>query len=229
MRVAGWECLSRFNLEPGRTPDLWFQEASEIGMGLELECHAISTALAGLSVFPPSTYLALNCSPELILSRRLDTLLAGYPGERIVLEITEHAVVEDYRLLQLAMASLRQRGIRVAIDDAGAGYASMRHILQLRPDLIKLDSSLTQGIDLDPQRRAMASALIAFARETGSSIVAEGVETPHELEMLKHLGADKVQGFLLGHPLALHDVKRLSWGGVGGGLGTNTLQAAHLG
>jgi EAL domain-containing protein (putative c-di-GMP-specific phosphodiesterase class I) len=227
MRVAGWECLSRFNLEPGRSPDLWFREASEIGMGLELECHAIRAALEGLSVLHESMYLALNCSPELILSHRLDALLAGYPGERIVLEITEHAVVEDYRSLQLAMAGLRQRGIRVAIDDAGAGYASMRHILQLRPDLIKLDISLTQGIDLDPQRRAMASALIAFARETGSSIVAEGVETAYELEVLKRLGADKVQGFLLGRPLPLSDVRHLSLRGIGGGMSSSSLHAAH--
>jgi EAL domain-containing protein (putative c-di-GMP-specific phosphodiesterase class I) len=229
MRVCGWECLSRFNLEPGRTPDVWFQEAAEVGMGMELECHAIRAALAGLAVFPSQMYLAINCSPQLVLSRRLDGLLAGYPGERIVLEITEHAVVEDYRLLQLALEGPRQRGMKVAIDDAGAGYASMRHILQLRPDMIKLDISLTQGIDLDPQRRAMASALVAFARETGSTIVAEGVETVHELDMLKRLGADKVQGFLLGHPLPLSDVTRLNMFGQGGGMGSMTLQAPYVG
>lgn len=228
MHVAGWECLSRFNVEPGRTPDLWFQEAADVGMGEDLECHAISAALAGLSMFPGDMYLAINCSPELLLSHRLDDLLQGYPGQRIVLEITEHAVVQDYRLMEGALAGLRKRGMRLAIDDAGAGYASMRHILQLRPDMIKLDISLTQGIDLDPQRRAMASALIAFARETGSTIVAEGVETVPELEVLKRLGADKVQGFLLGHPLALSDVKRLNIRGQGGGFGSTTLQAPRL-
>ncbi|WPO97728.1 EAL domain-containing protein [Pseudomonas sp. HR96] len=229
MSVAGWECLSRFNLEPGRTPDLWFQEAADVGLGEDLECHAISAALAGLSMFPGDMYLAINCSPELLLSHRLDDLLQGYPGQRIVLEITEHAVVQDYRLMEGALAGLRKRGMRLAIDDAGAGYASMRHILQLRPDMIKLDISLTQGIDLDPQRRAMASALIAFARETGSTIVAEGVETVHELEVLKRLGADKVQGFLLGHPLALSDVKRLNIRAQGGGFGSTMLQAPRVG
>ncbi|WP_213881341.1 EAL domain-containing protein [Pseudomonas sp. dw_358] len=225
MHVSGWECLSRFNVEPGRTPDLWFQEAADIGMGEDLECHAISAALAGLGMFPGDMYLAINCSPELVLSHRLDELLQGYPAQRIVLEITEHAVVQDYREMETALAGLRQRGMRVAIDDAGAGYASMRHILRLRPDMIKLDISLTQGIDLDPQRRAMASALVAFARETGSTIVAEGVETLQELEVLKRLGADKVQGFLLGHPLALSDVKRLNIRAQGGGFGSATLQA----
>lgn len=229
MRVAGWECLSRFNLEPGRSPDLWFQEAATVGMGEDLECHAISAALAGLNMFPGDMYLAINCSPALVLSQRLDDLLQGYPGQRIVLEITEHAAVQDYQRMEGALAGLRKRGVRVAIDDAGAGYASMRHILQLRPDIIKLDISLTQGIDLDPQRRAMASALIAFARDTGSTIVAEGVETVHELEVLKRLGADKVQGFLLGQPLALSDVQRLNIRAPIGSFGSFTLQAPWLG
>jgi len=225
LQVSGWECLSRFGLEPCRTPDLWFQEAAEVGLGEELECHAIGSALAGLAMFSKEMYLGLNCSPELLLSHRLEGLLEGYPADRLVLEITEHAAVKDYRVLERELEPLRRRGIRLAIDDAGAGYASMRHILQLRPDMIKLDISLTQGIDQDPQRRAMASALIAFARETHSSIVAEGVETLAELEMLKSLGADKVQGFLLGHPLALGDVKRLNIRSHGGAFGTTTLQS----
>ena len=130
-------------------------------------------------------------------------MLDGYPAQRLVLELTEHAVVQDYASLQVALHPLRQRGVRVAIDDAGAGYASMRHILQVRPDIIKLDMSLTRGIDQDFQRRAMASALIAFARETGSVIVAEGVETEAELAQLKRLGAANAQGFLLGRPKPL--------------------------
>ncbi len=200
MHVAGWECLSRFNGQPARTPDVWFKEAAEVGLGKELECLAIAVALAGLARLAPGTYLSINCSPELVLSGRLLGLFENYPAERLVLEITEHAVVQDYASLQVALQPLRLRGVRVAIDDAGAGYASMRHILQVRPDIIKLDMSLTRGIDQDFQRRAMASALIAFARETGSVIIAEGVETEAELAQLKRLGAANAQGFLLGRP-----------------------------
>ncbi|MBD8825360.1 sensor domain-containing phosphodiesterase [Pseudomonas sp. CFBP 13602] len=203
MHVAGWECLSRFNGQPARTPDVWFKEAAEVGLGKELECLAIAVALAGLARLAPGTYLSINCSPELVLSGRLLGLFKNYPAERLVLEITEHAVVQDYASLQVALQPLRLRGVRVAIDDAGAGYASMRHILQVRPDIIKLDMSLTRGIDQDFQRRAMASALIAFARETGSVIVAEGVETEAELAQLKRLGAANAQGFLLGRPQPL--------------------------
>ncbi|MBD8729710.1 sensor domain-containing phosphodiesterase [Pseudomonas sp. CFBP 13710] len=203
MHVAGWECLSRFNGQPARTPDVWFKEAAEVGLGKELECLAVAVALAGLARLAPGTYLSINCSPELVLSGRLLGLFKNYPAERLVLEITEHAVVQDYASLQVALQPLRLRGVRVAIDDAGAGYASMRHILQVRPDIIKLDMSLTRGIDQDFQRRAMASALIAFARETGSVIVAEGVETEAELAQLKRLGAANAQGFLLGRPQPL--------------------------
>ena len=200
MRIAGWECLSRFSGKPVRPPDVWFKEAAEVGLGKQLECLAIGMALAGLARLAADTYLSINCSPELVLSGELLGVLQDYPAKRLVLELTEHAVVQDYASLQVALEPLRVRGVRVAIDDAGAGYASMRHILQLRPDIIKLDMSLTRGIDQDFQRRAMASALIAFARETGSVIVAEGVETEAELAQLKRLGAANAQGFLLGRP-----------------------------
>ncbi|WP_455925713.1 sensor domain-containing phosphodiesterase [Pseudomonas putida] len=209
MTICGWECLSRFNVEPIRSPDQWFNEAADAGLGVELECHAIAAALKNMDALPSGTYLTLNCSPQLITSGRLIELLGLCPASRIVLEVTEHAIVNDYRTLLLALKPLRQIGVRIAIDDAGAGYASMRHILQLRPDMIKLDISLTQGIDHDPQKRAMASALIAFARETGSTIVAEGVETRSELEALRLLGANKVQGYLLGRPLTLQDALAL--------------------
>jgi EAL domain-containing protein (putative c-di-GMP-specific phosphodiesterase class I) len=127
-----------------------------------------------------------------------------------VLEITEHAVVSDYQELQSALVNLRRAGVRIAIDDAGAGFASMRHIVKLAPDMIKLDMSLTRGIDQDPALRAMASALIAFAQETRSTVIAEGVETAEELEALRHLGVHRVQGFLLGMPMELIEAQRMS-------------------
>lgn len=126
-----------------------------------------------------------------------------------MLEITEHAHVEDYNCLLQAIEPLRARGVRLAVDDAGAGYSSLQHILQLQPDLIKLDIGLTRSIDLDPARRALASALVSFARETGSHIIAEGVETASELAALRSIGVDKAQGYFLGRPMHLEAAVRL--------------------
>jgi len=138
-----------------------------------------------------------------ILSGELPGVLEGLAIDRVVLEITEHAHVEDYDRLPDALRPLRERGLRLAVDDAGAGYASLQHILYLQPDLIKLDMSLTRSIDLDPARRALACALIGFARETGSKIIAEGVETASELKTLASLGVEKAQGYFLARPMPL--------------------------
>jgi EAL domain-containing protein (putative c-di-GMP-specific phosphodiesterase class I) len=145
-------------------------------------------------------YLAINVSPETVLAGQLDDVLDDVAVERIVLEITEHAAIASYEQLAAALDPLRARGLRVAVDDAGAGYASFRHILRVRPDLIKLDMALTREIDRDHARRALASALITFARETGTSIVAEGVETFEELRTLRQLGVRVAQGYHLGRP-----------------------------
>jgi EAL domain-containing protein (putative c-di-GMP-specific phosphodiesterase class I) len=202
-QICGWEALARFTDEPLRGPDEWFREAAEAGLGLEMELRALEKALAGLDNLPADHYLSLNCSPQLFFSPRLSRLLAAHDPRRLVLELTEHYVVADYVALVEALAPMRAAGMRLAIDDAGAGYASMRHILQLRPDIIKLDMTLTQGIEGDAQRRAMASALIAFAKETGSTVVAEGVEDVADLVTLRRLGAGKVQGYLTGRPMPL--------------------------
>jgi len=203
-RPIGLECLSRFSAAPQRSPDLWFNEAAETGMGIELELAAIRLALSAFSSnLPADAYLAVNASPATILSRELHDAMQAMPANRIVLEITEHAHVEDYDLLLAALRPLRERGVRVAVDDAGAGYSSLQHILHLRPDIIKLDMGLTRHIDLDPARRALASALIQFAHATGCRIIAEGVETASELKTLKELGAEKAQGYYLAKPMAL--------------------------
>ena len=202
-RLAGLESLSRFQMEPQRTPDKWFAEAAEVGMSVELELAAIRTALHALHSMPPDAYLSVNCSPKTILRGELQNLLRGIDVKRLVLEITEHDYIEDYPGLLAALAPLRAFGLRTAIDDAGAGYASLRHVLHIQPELIKLDISLTRHIDRDLKRRALASALIAFARETQAHIVAEGVETEAELRTLKLLGAGCAQGYFLARPLPL--------------------------
>ena len=118
----------------------------------------------------------------------------------LVLEITEHEEIRDYSSVAKVLAPLRERGLRLAVDDAGAGYASLRHILQLRPDIIKLDRSLIQNLDQDDTEFFLATALASFARSTGAEIIAEGVETEGELQALKELDVDLAQGYLLARP-----------------------------
>ena len=195
--VVGYEALARFSREPLRTPDLWFSEAEEVGLAIELE-----TAVARLAMevtLPEGRFLALNASAAAILAGALEHLPVNRGGT--VLEVTEHASVADYRGLAACLANLRQRGWRVAIDDAGAGHSSMRHILELAPDIIKLDLSIIHGLDTDNGRRAMVSGLVGFANATGAQVIAEGIETPAELDVLVTMGVAWGQGYLLGRPV----------------------------
>src|SRR6185369_110641 len=199
-KIVGYEALTRFSAEPVRTPDQWFNEAAAVGLQEELELAVIKKALQGLSRLPEDAYLSLNVSPETLLKGSVASILEGYPFERLMLEVTEHASVSDYSPIATILEPMRQRGLRLAVDDAGAGFASFRHILKLQPDVITLDVSLIRTIDTDTGCRALAAALIRFAEETGSKIVAEGVETDAELQVLRELKVNKAQGYLLGRP-----------------------------
>ena len=201
--LVGMECLSRFDSADRSSPSQWFDLAEEVGLRPELELSAVCRALPTLHHFPPSIYFGLNCSPQTILSGAIPDALNGTDLRRLVIEITEHAIVADYGPLTEALQPLREKGLRLAIDDAGAGYASMRHIVSLLPDFIKLDMSLTREIDRDPTRRALAKAMTAFAHEIGSQIIAEGIETPSEFEVMRALGVDTGQGYLFSKPLPL--------------------------
>jgi EAL domain-containing protein (putative c-di-GMP-specific phosphodiesterase class I) len=207
-RIVGLEALARFAAQPTRGPDAWFAEAAQAGLGQDLEIRALEKALRALHAVPHDTYVSCNLSPEVVLRSDLDSVLQGLPLDRVLLEVTEHATVSDYAELARALRPLRERGLRLAVDDAGAGYASFRHILSLDPDVIKLDLSLTRDIDTDPGRRALATALITFAVETGRSLVAEGVETAAELATLRALGVHTVQGYFIGRPSGLDDALR---------------------
>src|SRR5947209_17209858 len=147
----------------------------------------------------------------------LATLLGGYPGDRIVLELTEHTRVQDYEALLGALGGPRSHGVRIAVDDTGAGYAGLQHLLRLRPNVLKLDIALTRSIDTDPARRALATALVGFAAEIGAVLVAEGVESVDELRSLRMLGIPAAQGFRLGRPgpvSALRDSYRDAFGDI---------------
>lgn len=196
--VVGIEALARFT-DPPDPPQVWFAAAAEVGLGVELELAAADAALRAVRRIPPNAYLAINVSHRTVLSPTLLETLRPH-ADRIVVELTEHERIDDYEQLTTALDRLRSLGVRVAIDDAGAGFASLRHILNIRPDIIKLDIDLTRGIDSDPGRRALAVALISFAEEMGMTIVAEGVETDEELRTLQQLGVRLGQGYHLGHP-----------------------------
>jgi DNA-binding NarL/FixJ family response regulator len=199
-QVVGYEGLARFDREPRQGPEFWLAAAADAGLQDRLELAAMGAQTARFAELPAPAYLALNVSPSTAVSEEMAALLLGLPMERLVLEISAHAPVPDYDALQDGLAGLRAQGARLAVDDAGAGFASLRHILCLAPDIIKLDITLTRGVDADRERRALASALIAFAGQLGIAIVAEGLETAAELATLMDLGAGFGQGFFLGRP-----------------------------
>ena len=202
---VGLEALARFGGKPTASPEVWFHEAAEIGLRVDLELTTARAALSHLDRIRPGAYLAVNMSPETAVSPQFMRLLAETSVERVVFEVSEHARVDDYEVLNQSLAELRVMGGRLAIDDAGAGFASLQHILRLSPDIIKLDMSLTRGVDTDRARHALASALTSFAAEIGAAIVAEGIETREELEALRALGVTYGQGYYLGRPGPLPD------------------------
>jgi len=201
-RIVSLEALARFWTEPMRPPSAWFAEATGVGLGVELELAAMRAALLRLDEFPADVAIALNVSPATALDTRFCELLLDV-AERVVIEITEHAQVDDYDALRAALAPLRERGAQLAIDDVGAGFANLRHILRLAPDIVKLDLSLTQEIARDPAREALASSLVGFAGGVGASIVAEGISSDEDLALLRTLGVDYGQGFHLARPSSL--------------------------
>ena len=198
--VLAAEALCRFATQPHRPPDRWFAEAVEVNLGVELELAALRAALDRIDEVSAGVRLSLNLSPVALCDPRILEEIARVPGSRLAVELTEHAPVANYAALEAALRVPRARGVQLMIDDAGAGFASLKHIVGLHPDVIKLDLSLTRDIDTDPVRRALAAALVAFARDIGAIIVAEGIETRGELEALRALGVTHGQGYHLAPP-----------------------------
>jgi EAL domain-containing protein (putative c-di-GMP-specific phosphodiesterase class I)/CheY-like chemotaxis protein len=200
LEPVGYEALARFPAHPTRQVPDWFADAGSVGLREELELAAIAAGIDALGGLAPDSFLAVNASPELLGETALAEMIAAAPNRRMVLEVTEHVEVADYDTLVSGLDALRMSGCRIAVDDAGAGYSSLRHILRLRPDYIKLDMTLTRGIDADGDRRALASSLLTFASEVSATVIAEGIETPAELDTLRGLGATLGQGFFLARP-----------------------------
>ncbi len=208
-QVFGLEALARFGGEGCPPPDVWFEQAHGVGLGVELEVALFEAAIARLAALPGDVLLAINAGPEALASPRITAAVKSVDPARIIIELTEHAAVEDYPQLAVRLAALRDCGVRLAIDDAGAGFASLMHILKLAPDFIKLDRELISGIDLDPVRRSLADSLKRFAADTGATLIAEGVENETELAALSELGIGHAQGFHLARPAPIEELGRL--------------------
>ena len=208
--LVGAEALTRFTPLPYRSPDTWFAEAEHVGLGLQLELATARAALAALPLLPCSIRLSLNVGPKAITTSEMIQMVEAAGAHRVVVELTEHLQVEDYPKLKLHLAGLRRQHVLLAIDDTGAGISSLTHVLKLAPDVIKLDREITSGVDIDPVRRALTSALTTFAAESGATIVAEGIETSAELSVLQTLGVKFGQGFYLGRPAPPEQLERHS-------------------
>jgi EAL domain-containing protein (putative c-di-GMP-specific phosphodiesterase class I) len=202
--VVAFEALARFPAHPGRTTEEWFAAPTDADECVELELAAVRAAVERLDELPEGVLLSLNVSAAAVMTGRFAELAAPV-ADRLIIELTEHEPVDDYRPVAAALSRLRQQGARLAIDDVGAGYASFRHILQLAPDIVKLDLSLTREIESDFSRRALTTALVRFAEVIGSTLAAEGIESAGELAMLRELGVEQGQGFYLGYPLPLEE------------------------
>jgi EAL domain-containing protein (putative c-di-GMP-specific phosphodiesterase class I)/DNA-binding NarL/FixJ family response regulator len=201
--TVGAEALARFRGPPSRGPLRWFAEADEVGLLRELELAAVRVALTALPDLPEHIFLSVNVSPSTLATAGFLRLIAGSDSARVVVEITEHARINDYDSLGEALDAVRAFGVRVAIDDAGAGFASLRHILRLEPEFIKLDRTLIDGIEADRSRQALAAGLISFAEKIDATIVAEGIERPAEVEALSDLGVRYGQGYFFARPAPL--------------------------
>ncbi len=203
------EALVRFSAWGSKTPQAVISLAHRVGLGVELEVAIVQAALAHLGELPPTALLSVNAGPAALVSGDITEALVQATPEHVIVELTEQTRVDDrHPQLMSTMQELRGTGARLAIDDAGSGFASLMHILRLGPDYIKLDGELISSIDVDPVRRSLANSLMRFASETGSVTIAERIETAAELHALRELGVRYGQGFHLARPVPASDLPR---------------------
>lgn len=204
-RRVGAEALSRFPREWNLAPDVCFAEAHSIDAGDHLELLALRRAGELLSTV--DGYVAMNVSPSTVLTPACTDLLAGLPLDRILLELSEHNQVEDYDRLGDVLAPLRARGMRLAVDDVGAGFSSLRHIVVTAPDVIKLDRSIVTGLGADPVLTVLVRSLVDLARACAATVVAEGVETEADADALRGLDVDLGQGWYFDRAVLPEDLR----------------------
>jgi EAL domain-containing protein (putative c-di-GMP-specific phosphodiesterase class I) len=198
--VVGYEALSRFpGPPPTAPPDAWFSAAANLGLGPELEALVTREVLGDRERLPPNTFVTLNVSPQLVTAPAMTRALLDEPADlhRVVIEVTEHAEIVDLAGTLGVLNRAKELGAKVAIDDAGAGYSGLRQVVELRPDFVKLDRSLVDGIDRDDVKRALAELLGEFGSRIDAWLLAEGVERDAELATIVSLGIPLAQGWLL--------------------------------
>lgn len=196
-RAVAYEALTRFN--DGGRPELRFAEAWAVGIGVELELAVLRAAAADARHLPATGWLHVNLSPRALGDpERVRAVLAQIPMPTVV-EITEHHPITDYQALRAAIRVLGP-SVRTAVDDAGAGIANFAHIVELRPDFVKLDRTLVQSVHSDVGRQALIVAMRHFAEAAACRLVAEGVETAGDAQTLASLGVELAQGYWFGRP-----------------------------
>lgn len=199
--VVGYEILSRFRLDHPMSPDRVFAAAARQGLGAELEARVLERGLVLAETLPDNCFLSLNVDPTLLATDRVLYALELRPSlAGLVFELTEHTAIEDLSAVVSAVAWLRERGGLVAMDDAGAGYSGLKQILELRPQLLKLDRALITDIDDDPAKRALVQMIGELAGRLDAWLLAEGIETEAELRVLRQLGVPLGQGYFLQRP-----------------------------
>jgi EAL domain-containing protein (putative c-di-GMP-specific phosphodiesterase class I) len=215
-QVVGYEALTR---GPAGTelanPVQLFHEAESAGMLFELDCLCRKLALEHATALPRGKTLFLNCLPTAIGDPNLRVeglrkILENHelrPSD-LVLEISESESIENFGVFREVSDACREVGVRIAIDDAGTGYASLEAIMEITPDFIKTDIGLVRGIDSDPPRQEVVRALAAVARGIGAHVIAEGIETGAELRALRELGVRYGQGFYFGDAIVGDDESR---------------------
>lgn len=204
--LAGYEALTDFGAQTSMSTEDIFREAHQVGLGVDLELHTARLAVAGFSGEldrREDTYLAVNASPGLLYRPALLEVLSELPANRVIVEITEQRQFESYDQMRETVCLVHERGMRVAVDDTGSGYSGLQRLVDVRPEIVKLDRALTGEIDTDPARRALVAALRRFADDMGITVVAEGIEREEQLVVLRDIGVDCGQGYLLGRPAPL--------------------------
>lgn len=220
--VAGYEALTRFELDPRRSPDLWFAAAHRLGLRAQLEAGTLRSALAFRRSLPRNTFLTVNVEPESLTSPEVASVLRAQGSlGGLVLEITEHRPIEDPQKLQWALDEFRRLGAMVAIDDAGSGYSGLQQILILKPNILKLDRSLVAGLDTDEVKAALAEMIGIFANRIDAWLLAEGIETLGEALRCASLGVPLAQGYFFARPAD-------PWAGIADGVVEKMRDAARL-
>lgn len=211
--VVGYEGFSRFAISPRRPPDAWFAEATRSGLGPELQAHALRVILSATleARLPVGAFLTLNVSPRYLSHPLMEAAFSMADPAWLVIELTEEEAVSDYGALRRAMEPYLRQGVRFAIDDAGAGFASMRHVIELQPAFVKLDAYLIREMRSRQTVRAFLRAINGFTAEIGATLVAEGVEDSRDLMLLTETGFPILaQGYGIARPAAPWPVRTLS-------------------